>query len=69
MGTGSGGSSCAGVPDGQWRCVTQSGLGMVSQVCRSGSWVNFNLNPMNCSACVCAFSTACCQPGSPSTGC
>ncbi|MGE0787693.1 MAG: hypothetical protein AB7S26_18605 [Sandaracinaceae bacterium] len=69
MGTGSGGSSCAGVPEGQWRCVTQSGLGVVSQVCRSGSWLNFNLNPQNCNACVCSFTTACCQVGSPSAGC
>lgn len=69
LGTGSGGDSCAGVPEGQWRCVTQASLGQVSQVCRSGSWVNFNTSPMDCSSCVCSFSTACCQPGSPSTGC
>ncbi len=69
LGSGSGGTSCAGVPEGQWRCVTQAGLGVVSQVCRSGAWVNFNLSPRDCSACVCAFSAACCQPGSPSTGC
>ena len=68
-GTGSGGSSCGGAPENHWRCVTQPGLGVVSQVCRSGSWVNFNLNPRNCGACVCSFSASCCQTGSTSGGC
>ncbi|MCZ7683551.1 MAG: hypothetical protein M5U28_34155 [Sandaracinaceae bacterium] len=41
----------------------------MSQVCRSGSWVNFNFDPRDCSGCVCSFSTSCCQVGSPSSGC
>lgn len=61
QGTGTGGTSCAGVPAEHWRCVTQPGLGVVSQVCRDGAWLNFNLNPRDCAACVCTFSTACRQ--------
>ncbi len=64
------GTSCAGVPAETWRCVYSTSLGgNVSQVCRGGTWINFNFNPRNCSACVCSFSTACCQTGSSSGGC
>lgn len=63
LGTGTGGASCAGVPAEQWRCVTSTRWGTrVSQVCRDGAWVNFNLDPRDCGACVCARSTACDAP-------
>ena len=64
MGSGTGGSSCAGVPAETWRCVTTTACGgPTSQVCRNNVWVNFNCAPQNCAACVCSYSTACCQPG------
>lgn len=69
-GNGNGGDSCAGVPAETWRCVHSSSLGgNVSQVCRSGSWLNFNFNPRNCGGCFCGFSSSCCQSGSTSSGC
>lgn len=69
LGTGNGGDPCTGVPTETWRCVTRSDGNRVSQVCRSGSWLNFNLTPRDCNGCVCSFSAACCQVGSPSGGC
>ncbi len=77
-GTGDNGDSCAGVPDGTWRCVTRSSGGSVSQVCRNDAtrcgstnpcWISFNLSPRDCAGCVCTFSSACCQVGSTSGGC
>ena len=64
QGTGHGGDSCAGVPAETWRCVSGDsacGSGSVSQVCRSGHWLNFNCSPRNCAGCFCAYSTACAQ--------
>jgi len=69
LGMGDNGDSCAGVPSETWRCVTRSSGGLVSQVCRGGMWVSFNLSPRDCNACVCGFTLACCQAGSPSSGC
>jgi hypothetical protein len=70
QGTGENDDPCTGVPENTWRCVYSSRLGgNVSQFCRDGVWTNFNLAPMDCAACVCSFSTACCQPGSSSSGC
>lgn len=70
LGTGDHGDSCAGVPAETWRCVYAARLGgYVSQVCRSGGWINFNFDPRNCSACICSFSLSCCQVGSTSTAC
>jgi len=69
LGSGDHGDSCAGVPENQWRCVTRSDGFRVSQVCRSGAWVNFNLTPRDCNACVCSFSLSCCQAGSTTPGC
>lgn len=69
LGTGEHGDPCSGVPAETWRCVTRSDGARVSQVCRSGAWISFNLTPRDCNACVCAFSLACCQVGSPSSGC
>jgi len=63
LGTGTGGATCAGVPAEQWRCVTSTRWGTrVSQVCCDGAWVNFNLDPRDCAACVCARSDACDAP-------
>jgi hypothetical protein len=60
QGQGNNGDSCAGVPAEQWRCVTSPALGTtVSQVCRSGHWLNFNTSPRDCAACVCTESVAC----------
>lgn len=60
MGTGNNGDPCPGVPAEQWRCVTISAFGSPgSQVCRDGAWVTFNLNPRDCAACVCGYSSAC----------
>jgi hypothetical protein len=62
MGSGTGGSSCAGVPAETWRCVTTSVCGgPTSQVCRGGTWINFNCAPRNCSACRCSYSISCDQ--------
>ncbi len=69
LGTGENGDPCPGAAEGIWRCVTRAGGSRVSQVCRSGGWISFNLTPRDCSACMCAFSLACCQVGSPSSGC
>lgn len=69
LGAGNNGDPCGGVPAETWRCVTRSDGARVSQVCRSGAWINFNLTPRDCNACVCGFSLACCQVGSPSGGC
>lgn len=69
-GNGNGGDSCAGVPAETWRCVYSSSLGgNVSQVCRSGAWVNFNFDPRGCSSCRCSFSLSCCQAGYTGGGC
>lgn len=69
-GSGTGGGSCAGVPAETWRCVTTSACGgPTSQVCRGGTWINFNCAPRGCSSCFCSFSTQCCQAGSTSGGC
>jgi len=63
LGTGTGGASCAGVPAEQWRCVTSTRWSTrVSQVCRDGAWVNFNLDPRDCAACVCGRTDACNAP-------
>jgi hypothetical protein len=60
---GNNGDSCAGVPAEQWRCVTIGSFGSPgSQVCRSGAWVTFHLNPSNCGGCVCGYSSACAAP-------
>lgn len=60
--TGDNNDPCPGVPAETWRCVFTSSFGTnVSQVCRGGRWVSFNLNPRNCSACVCSYSSACQQ--------
>ncbi len=69
LGAGDDGDPCSAAAEGAWRCVTRTSGGTVSQVCRSGAWVSFNLSPRDCSACVCGFSLACCQAGSPSGGC
>ena len=69
LGAGDNGDPCPGSAEGLWRCVTRSSGGRVSQVCRMGMWVSFNLTPRDCNACVCTFSVACCQAGSTSGGC
>ena len=51
---------CAGQEEGRWRCAChESYLEPVSQVCRSGEWVNYRLNPNRCSQCQGGYSQAC----------
>ena len=69
LGSGDDGDPCPGVPAETWRCVTRSAGQPVSQVCRGGSWVSFHLFPRDCGACVCGFTTACCQAGVTGSGC
>ena len=54
------GDPCPGIPAETWRCVNITSFGTWgSQVCRSGAWVTFHLNPRDCGACVCSYSSAC----------
>ncbi|NOY94211.1 MAG: hypothetical protein GXP55_23790 [Deltaproteobacteria bacterium] len=61
LGTGRNGDLCPGVPENTWRCVTstRTGTPQVSQYCRGGVWGTYNLDPRDCAACVCSYSTAC----------
>jgi hypothetical protein len=63
-GSGNNGDPCPGIPAEQWRCVHITSFGGTygSQVCRSGAWVTFHLNPRDCNACVCSYSIACNAP-------
>jgi len=57
------GDSCAGVAPETWRCAHSLDWDLpVSQVCRDGVWINFNLNPRDCDACCHAFTEACRAP-------
>jgi len=57
--------SCVGTPEETWRC-TDSLLWSVpsSQVCRGGMWLDYNLEPKDCSACSGSYSDACAAPSS-----
>lgn len=53
-------------PAETWRCVWIDYFDTWgSQVCRSGHWVTYHLDPRNCDACCGAFSSSCCA----SSGC
>ncbi len=54
------GLSCEGNPEGQWRCACSARFGdSVSQVCRDGAWLNYQLHPVDCDRCVGDYSGAC----------
>jgi len=56
------GGSCSS-PEA-WRCVYSPRFGSnVSQVCRSGSWLNFHVDPRGCMTCCGEYSTSCRQSG------
>ena len=63
-------------PYEHWRCVSSPAQGgaMVSQVCRGGRWISFNVSPRDCAACMCnatppAHDRACCAPTARGSGC
>ena len=54
------GDSCAGVPNETWRCACSGRFETtVSQVCRSGQWVNYELDIRDCGGCNGRYSSAC----------
>jgi hypothetical protein len=56
------GGSCSS-PE-SWRCVFSPSFGAnVSQVCRSGRWLNFHVDPRGCMDCCGSYSTSCRQSG------
>lgn len=58
-GAGENGDPCAEAPE-TWRCVTSARWGdTISQVCRGGEWVTFEIRPRDCDACCGAYSIAC----------
>ena len=59
MGVGENGDGCAEAPE-TWRCVHSNLLeATVSQVCRGGQWLNYNINPSDCESCCGADSSGC----------
>ncbi len=57
------GGSCSTLES--WRCVYSARYGStVSQVCRSGRWLNFHTSPRSCDACCGSYSSDCRQAGS-----
>jgi hypothetical protein len=61
--TGNNSDPCASSLENVWRCVVSSAQdgAWVSQVCHSGKWVTFHLNPRDCAGCCGAETSACCQ--------
>jgi hypothetical protein len=58
-GTGENGDPCTEEPE-TWRCVTSEHWGdTISQVCRDGEWVTYQLGPRDCDACCGDYSIAC----------
>ena len=54
------GDSCAGVQAETWRCACSARFETtVSQVCRSGRWLNYQLDPRDCGRCNGRYSNAC----------
>lgn len=54
------GLSCAGTPAETWRCACSGRLEtVVSQVCRSGRWVNYHTDPADCSRCNGPYTRGC----------
>ena len=52
--------SCAGYDENLWRCACSRRYGeTVSQVCRSGRWVNYELNPRDCDRCAGDYTSGC----------
>jgi 3D (Asp-Asp-Asp) domain-containing protein len=61
LGLGENGDPCSEPPE-TWRCVYSDSWGtLVSQVCRNGEWLSYNLDPSNCDACCGSYSSACSQ--------
>jgi hypothetical protein len=47
-------------PENTWRCACSRGFERsVSQVCRDGHWVSYQLSPRDCASCQGAYSSAC----------
>ena len=54
------GRDCSEFPENHWRCACSEGYGVsVSQVCRSGNWINYHTNPANCATCDGSYSSGC----------
>lgn len=54
------GRGCSEFPENHWRCACSEGYEVpVSQVCRSGSWVNYHTNPSSCASCNGSYSSGC----------
>jgi hypothetical protein len=54
------GQACAGIPHDTWRCACSGRFETsVSQVCRDGRWLNFELNPSDCSRCDGRYTRGC----------
>ena len=53
-------AGCSGVPEETWRCGCERRFETtVSQVCRGGVWINYQLEPADCAACSGRYSRAC----------
>ena len=49
-----------GVPENTWRCACSGSFERpVSQVCRSGAWVNYQLDPVDCGRCAGRYTGGC----------
>jgi len=60
------GAACDGVAENTWRCAcSATALAPVSQVCRSGQWLDYQLDPRDCARCADAYSDACEPPADP----
>ena len=54
------GRGCSSVANNKWRCAcSERYQTSVSQVCREGSWINYELNPRDCSRCNGEYSSGC----------
>lgn len=54
------GRYCEPQNEDQWRCACSERFETtVSQVCRSGSWVNYDLNPRDCTGCNGDYTSGC----------
>ncbi|MCB9543687.1 MAG: D-alanyl-D-alanine carboxypeptidase family protein [Myxococcales bacterium] len=52
--------SCQGFPHDHWRCACSEGHeAPVSQVCRNGRWINYQLNPRDCDRCDGRYTSGC----------
>jgi len=54
------GRPCAGIAHNTWRCACSARFEeSVSQVCRDGAWINYELNPRDCTRCDGRYTQGC----------